>query len=92
VAVSKYVDHLPLYRLEQIAQRSDDVHLSRSTMSEWIGRIGVALQPLADCLSELLKQRAVLHADETPVQQLDPLAGKTLSSLSWGLPLGLSQQ
>jgi transposase len=91
VAVSKYVDHLPLYRLEQIAQRSD-VHLSRSTMSEWIGRIGVALQPLADRLSELLKQRAVLHADETPVQQLDPLAGKTPSYLSGSLSLGLSQQ
>jgi transposase len=82
VAVSKYVDHLPLYRLEQIAQRSD-VHLSRSTMSEWIGRIGVALQPLADRLSELLKQRAVLHADETPVQQLDPLAGKTRRAYLW---------
>ena len=82
VAVSKYVDHLPLYRLEQIAQRSA-VHLSRSTMSEWIGRIGVALQPLADRLSELLKQRAVLHADETPVQQLDPLAGKTRRAYLW---------
>jgi transposase len=91
VAVSKYVDHLPLYRLEQIAQRSE-VNLSRSTMSEWIGRIGVALQPLADRLSECLKQRAVLHADETPVQQLDPLAGKTPSSLSGSLSLGLSQQ
>ena len=82
VAVSKYVDHLPLYRLEQIAQRSE-VHLSRSTMSEWIGRIGVALHPLADRLSELLKQRAVLHADETPVQQLDPLAGKTRRAYLW---------
>ncbi|OZB82252.1 MAG: IS66 family transposase [Halothiobacillus sp. 13-55-253] len=82
VAVGKYVDHLPLYRLEQIARRSE-VNLSRSTMSEWIGRMGIALQPLADRLSELLKQGAVLHADETPVQQLDPLAGKTRRAYLW---------
>ncbi len=82
VATSKYLDHLPLYRLEQIAARQQ-VNLSRSTMSEWIGRIGFALQPLADRLSELLRQRQVLHADETPVKQLDPGAGKTKRAYLW---------
>ena len=43
VATSKYLDHLPLYRLEQIAARQD-VTLARSTLSEWIGQIGFALQ------------------------------------------------
>jgi len=82
VATGKYLDHLPLYRLEQIAARQQ-VDLSRSTMSEWIGRMGVALQPLADRLMELLKQRQVLHADETPVKQLDPGAGKTRRAYLW---------
>jgi transposase len=82
VAVSKYMDHLPLYRLEQIAARQR-VNLSRSTLSEWIGRIGFALQPLADRLAELLKQQQVLHADETPVKQLDPGAGKTKRAYLW---------
>ena len=82
VAIGKYLDHLPLYRLEQIAARQQ-VILSRSTMSEWIGRIGFALQPLADRLAELLKQRPVLHADETPVKQLDPGAGKTKRAYLW---------
>jgi transposase len=82
VATSKYLDHLPLYRLEQIAARQQ-VNLSRSTMSEWIGRMGFALQPLADRLSELLRQRQVLHADETPVKQLDPGAGKTKRAYLW---------
>jgi len=82
VAISKYLDHLPLYRLEQIAARQQ-VTLSRSTMSEWIGRTGFALQPLADRLMELLKQRQVLHADETPVKQLDPGAGKTKRAYLW---------
>ncbi len=82
VIIGKYLDHLPLYRLEQIAAR-DQVMLSRSTMAQWVGRIGVALQPLADRLTELLRQRAVLHADETPVAQLDPGKGKTHRAYLW---------
>ena len=82
VATSKYLDHLPLYRLEQIAKRQD-VTLARSTLSEWIGRIGFALQPLADRLAQLLQQRHSLHADETPVQQLDPGKGKTQRAYLW---------
>lgn len=82
VIISKYVDHLPLYRLEQIAAR-DRVILSRSTLAEWVGRIGVALQPLADRLAVLLRSRSVLHADETPVRQLDPGAGKTKRAYLW---------
>ncbi len=82
VIISKYLDHLPLYRLEQIAAR-DQVILSRSTMAEWVGRIGVALQPLADRLSTLLLESNVLHADETPVAQLDPGRGKTKRAYLW---------
>lgn len=82
VVISKYLDHLPLYRLEQIAAR-EGVILSRSTLAEWIGRIGVALQPLADRLVALLLERTVLHADETPVAQLDPGKGKTKRAYLW---------
>ena len=82
VLIGKYLDHQPLYRLEQIAAR-DRVILSRSTMAEWVGRIGVALQPLADRLAELLLERNVLHADETPVAQLDPGRGKTQRAYLW---------
>ena len=57
--------------------------IARSTLAQWVGRIGVALQPLADRLAELLRQRAVLHADETPVQQLDPGKGKTKRAYLW---------
>jgi transposase len=82
VMVSKFMDHLPLYRLEQIAARSQ-VPLARSTLAEWVGRVGVALQPLADRLAELLRERSVLHADETPVPQLDPGNGKTKKAYLW---------
>jgi transposase len=82
VLISKYLDHLPLYRLEQIAAR-DQVILARSTMAEWVGRTGVALQPLVDRLTELLLNRGTLHVDETPVPQLDPGSGKTKRAYLW---------
>jgi transposase len=53
------------------------VPLPRSTLADWIGRIGVALDPLVDRLKALLLEDEVLHADETPVRQLDPGTGKT---------------
>ena len=82
VMMSKFLDHLPLYRLEQIAAR-DGVILSRSTLADWVGRLGVALQPLADRLAWHLLQRDSLHADETPVPQLDPGNGKTKKAYLW---------
>lgn len=82
VLTSKYLNHLPLYRLEQIAAR-EQVTLSRSTMAEWVGRSGVALQPLVDRLTWHLLQGNMLHADETPVAQLDPGKGKTRKSYLW---------
>lgn len=82
VMISKFLDHLPLYRLEQIAAR-DGVILSRSTLADWVGRLGVALAPLAERLAWHLRQRPTLHADETPVPQLDPGKGKTKKAYLW---------
>ena len=66
VLVSKYADHLPLYRQRLIYQRAG-IELSRSTLSDWIGRCGVELEPLANALKEVVLQQRVIHADETPV-------------------------
>lgn len=82
VIVSKFVDHLPLYRIEQIGARNQ-VPLPRSNLSAWVGRIGVALAPLCDRLSHLLRQRSCWHADETPVSQLDPKSGKNKRAYLW---------
>lgn len=82
VIISKYLDHLPLYRIEQIAQRQG-VHLSRQTLAQWVGKVGVALAPLAQRLRERMLQNTVLHADETPIRQLDPGSGKTHSAYLW---------
>jgi transposase len=82
VLIQKYLDHLPLYRIEKISDRHG-VPIARSTLAQWVGELGVSLQPLLDRLAELLKQGQVLHADETPVQQLDPGQGKTKRAYMW---------
>jgi transposase len=62
MVIGKYLDHTPLYRLGQIAGRSG-VNLSRSTLADWVGQVGVALQPLVDRLIWHLLQGDTLHAD-----------------------------
>lgn len=76
VVIAKYLDHLPLYRQEALYARSG-VELPRSTLAELVGAVGTALMPLAAAVREELLGRPVLHADETPVAQLDPGRGQT---------------
>ena len=76
VVIQKYVDHVPLYRQEAIFARHGIV-LKRTMLAEWMGRVGLALDPLFDALRIQLLKAPVLHADETPVAQLNPGAGKT---------------
>jgi transposase len=82
VIISKYMDYLPLYRLEQVAQRSE-VHLARSSLCQWVGQVGVAFQPVYERLTWHLLQGGTLLADETPVPQLDPGRGKTKKAYIW---------
>ena len=82
VLISKYADHLPLYRQEQIYARAG-VELSRSTLADWVGRCGVELTPLVDRLRTCLLGHAVLHADETPVPMLSPGKKKTHRAYIW---------
>ncbi len=82
VLIAKYLDHLPLYRQEQIFGRAG-LALPRSTLAQWVGACGVGLQPLADALKGMLLTRAVLHADETPVPMLKPGLGRTHRAYLW---------
>ena len=82
VLVSRFVDHLPYYRQEDINARSK-VHTPRSTLASWSGQGGAALQPLFEVHREFVLGADVLHADETPVRLLDPGAGKTKRAYVW---------
>ena len=85
--VCRFVDHLPYYRQEAINARSN-VHTPRSTLAAWSGRGGAALQPLFDVHREFVLGSQVLHADETPVDMLDPGAGKTKKAYVWAYARG----
>ena len=80
--VSRFVDHIPYYRQEQINARSG-VHTPRSTLASWSGQAGAALLPLYAAHREFVLSCAVVHADETPVAMLDPGAGKTKRAYVW---------
>ena len=70
VLISKYADHLPLYRQSLIYQRSG-VYLSDSTLADWVGRCGVQLGFLVNRLRQMILNQPILHADETPVKVLN---------------------
>ena len=84
VVVSKYADHLPLYRQAQIFTR-DGIHLDRSTMAAWVGAAAAELEPLHDRLVAILKGMGKLFADETRCPVLDPGRGKTKTGYFWTL-------
>ena len=82
VLVSKFADHLPLYRQSQILARSGlDVH--RSTLADWVGKTAFHLRPLVECLAAELKTSHNLGVDETPIRVLDPGRGKTKTGYMW---------
>ncbi|WP_161493390.1 IS66 family transposase, partial [Zoogloea sp. LCSB751] len=87
VLVAKYQDHLPLYRQEGIFGRAG-LAIPQSTLAQWVGQMGVQLQPLVDALKAELLACPVLHADETPVAMLDPGAGKTHRAYLWSYSIG----
>ncbi len=79
---SKYSDHLPLYRLEDIFARHG-VELSRSTMCGWMARCAELLRPLYDLMVARVLQSKVIHTDDTPVSVLDPELPKTRTGRFW---------
>ncbi len=84
VLVSKYSDHLPLYRQAQIYRRQG-IDLDRSTLAAWVGRAAFELTPVYDALLADLKQSSKLFMDETRAPVLDPGRKKTKTGYFWAL-------
>jgi transposase len=82
VAVSKFADHLPLYRQAQIYAR-EGVELERSTLADWLGGVARLTQPLVDALGRYVHGANKLHADDTPVPVLEPGRGVTKTGRLW---------
>ncbi|HWR53860.1 MAG TPA: IS66 family transposase [Bryobacteraceae bacterium] len=84
VLISKYCDHLPLYRQSQIYAR-DNVEIDRSTMADWVGRMSFLLEPLAERIGDYVRSGEVIHADDTPLPVQEPGRGKTKTGRLWVL-------
>lgn len=69
ILVSKYGDHLPLYRQEDILLRHG-LHLPRSTLCDWVASAALVLGPLYDLQRERVLRSEILWTDDTPVTVL----------------------
>ena len=83
IIISKFCDHLPLYRQAQIFARLG-ITLDRSTLADWVGRTAWWLRPLYDLLVTTVLSSPKLFADDTPLPVLDPGRGKTKTGRFWG--------
>lgn len=82
VLVSKYCDHLPLYRQSEIYARQG-IELERSTLADWVGGTSKLLAPLVEALRRYVMAAEKLHADDTPVPVLAPGNGRTKTGRLW---------
>ncbi|MGE3708050.1 MAG: IS66 family transposase [Hyphomicrobiaceae bacterium] len=82
VLVSKYADHLPLYRQAGIYAR-EGIELDRSTLADWVGSAAKLLDPLVAALGRHVLAAEKLHADDTPVPVLQPSRGTTKTGRLW---------
>ena len=83
VVTSKYVDHLPLYRLEGIFSRHD-IDIKRSTMCGWAASSADLLEPLYELMEKEVLESKVINTDDTPVRVQDKnLDKKTRTGRLW---------
>jgi transposase len=85
ILVSKYDDHLPLYRLNEIFERMG-ADIPDTTMADWCGRSMRTLNPLIDLIIKQIMTTDRLHADDTPIRVLD--RGKRSAGLGKGVKEG----
>jgi transposase len=82
--VSKYCDHLPFYRQEQIFWQRHGVFLARQQMVQWTAQSVRLLSGISDCLKRQLQASPYVQVDETPVRYQDPsLRGRCGQGYLW---------
>jgi len=84
VIVSKFSEHMPLYRQSQLFARHG-VTVDRSTLADWVGVAAWHLRPIVDRVTALLKRSGKLYMDETTIPVLDPGRGRTKTGWLWAL-------
>jgi transposase len=82
VVVSKFSDHLPLYRFEDISTRHG-LYLPRSTLCDWVGKVADLLKPLYELQKELVRKGPIIWTDDTPVTVLGGEKGGSHKGRFW---------
>lgn len=82
VLVSKFADHLPLYRQAEMLAR-EGVELDRSTLATWVGRAAWLLEPVRDAVHAHVLEGDRVFGDDTPLPVLEPGRGKTKTGYLW---------
>lgn len=70
VLISKFVDHLPLHRQNEIFKR-EKINIAASTMSDWVAQGINPLLPLSELMLQKVRSSSYLQVDETPIKVLD---------------------
>jgi transposase len=83
VLVSKYCDHVPLYRQEQIFQRRHGLNLPRQTLARWVELAADWLKPIYEHIRTGVLAEGYVQVDETPVEYLEPGHGQTKQGYLW---------
>jgi len=83
ILISKFVDHLPLYRQRRQFRRQK-IEIAENTLGDWVKACGEALLPLYETQCALIQQAFYLMVDETPLPVLDHTKlGKTHLGYHW---------
>lgn len=82
ILVSKYVEHIPLYRQSEIYGRHG-LELSRNSMDRWVLELAEKLSPLSEALNRYVLEAGKVHTDDTPVPVQAPGSGKTRTGRLW---------
>jgi len=83
ILVSKYCDHLPLYRLEQIFAQRHRVNLPRQTLARWVELAANWLKPIYETVRTGVLAGGYVQIDETPIEYLEPGNGQTKQGYFW---------
>jgi transposase len=82
VIVSKYGDHLPLYRLEGIFERQG-LRLSRQTLDGWVLKLAQFLSPLHELMKRIVLASKAVHTDDTTVKIRDAFKKMRYTGRFW---------
>ena len=82
--VSKYADHVPIYRQSAILERETGIELSRGTLDSWVMRVGELLRPISAAMGQQLLSGSYIQTDETTVGvQMHDGRGKNHQAYLW---------